>query len=163
MLAAIVFTFGIWHHHIWMRNLFFTSIINLWNIYFLIRNFMSTRVPGILWSWYSGNRVANALCRRQQVVDSLMLSEWNYLFIKFIGRFDILRFIELYLIFLWTSVRCSFMVFGSSDVLLLYYIDVPSYLDQWMYHYFTTSLFRFIGSLDVPFLYYVGVPNYSSF
>ena len=51
------------------------------------------------------------------------------------------------------------MVFGSSDVLLLYYIDVPSYLDQWMYHYYTTSLFRFIGSLDVPFLYYVGVPK----
>ena len=68
--------------------------------------------------------------------------------------FFLLSFISF---LLWTSVRCSFMVFGSSDVLLLYYIDVPSYLDQWMYHYFTTSLFRFIGSLDVPFLYYVGV------
>ena len=44
------------------------------------------------------NRVANALSRKQQVVVSLMMSEWNDLFTKFIGRFDVHRFIELYLI-----------------------------------------------------------------
>ena len=52
----------------------------------------------ILYTHGKGNRGADALIRTQQAVVSMMMSEWNYFSIKFIGRFGILRFIELYLI-----------------------------------------------------------------
>ena len=119
-----------WHHYFWVRNLFCTLIINLWNIYFLIRNLILAWVSCILWFWYSfysqkGNRVANAFTHMQQVVDSLMMSERNNLFIKFIGRFDILHFY---------GVLSHFFYGLASDVLLWPLI-------HWTYRFCTTSVF----------------------
>ena len=73
-----------------------------------------------------GNRVADTLCRRQQVVVSLMMSEWNHLFTKFIRRFDVLRFIELRLIPFRDLRLMFFYVDRFIGHTVLYYVGVPN-------------------------------------
>jgi hypothetical protein len=95
-----------------------------------------------------------------------MMSEWNHLFTKFIGRFGVLHFIELRLIsfmdlrlmFFYADRfigRTIFILRRCSELFELWFIwrtvivlhRCPDFLDHWTYRFCITSVFRIIRAL----------------